>query len=83
MPIDYAKSDSKLCQSTQLSLNTITNHGISQAKSVCTKDERCAMIADVASLGERFALCDWYFDVIHSFTASTLYIKCKYINKLL
>ena len=77
MSIDYTKSLSKYCQSTQSSMNTITTQRISGAKRICTKDEGCAMIADVASLGERFALCDWYFDVIYSFTASTLYIKCK------
>ena len=77
MPIDYAISHSKFCQSTQSSMNTITTQGISKAKNICTEDEGCAMIADVASLGERFALCDGHFDVIHSFTASNLYIKCK------
>ena len=80
MLIDYAKSHSKFCQSIQSSMNTITTQGISRAKNVCTKDDGCAMLADVASLGERFALCDWYFDVIHSFTVSTLYIKCKYLQ---
>ena len=79
MLIDYTKSHSKFCQSTQSSMNTITTDGTSKAKSICTKEEDCAMIADVASLGERFALCAWHFDVIHSFTSSTLYIKCKYL----
>ena len=81
--IDYVQSPSKWCQTTKIEPNLHYIQNIRQAKDACSNDYDCAMIADIASLGEKFSFCDAESKVRHSLTSSSLYTKCKYYNLVL
>ena len=78
--IDYVQSPSKWCQPIKVEPNLQNIRNIAQAKAACSNDYDCAMIADVASLGEKFSFCYADSHVLHSSSSSSLYTKCEYQN---